>query len=232
MVWHWLSFTLLCFGVFLSAPVCWIWTLHRHLAWGLCLLLGFWIWICKPGTYLVLPSCCLKDSRITEQGLTWMSQGPSSHSDDDEISLAVQFQGLNITIQGQGPALACLGLCAQALSRLISCEDSPHQCASFTTECPDQYPQPVPFLLRNVSSGLGKLAVTPRQNLLGHAGAYPEESVVDIDLPSNCRPPRKGHLRAKDPSQSSGVQIATQGHPSSGTASRPRGAGKAPRHGA
>jgi len=37
-----------------------------------------------------------------------MSQGPSSHSDDDEISLAVQFQGLNITIQGQGPASRAL----------------------------------------------------------------------------------------------------------------------------
>lgn len=123
-----------------------------------------------------------------------MSQGPYSASDNDEISLAVQFQGLSISIQG--PAAKALAFARKlspepeaepAVAR--SSQPSVVQVVDTTAQCPDQYlalasklsaassHSPLERVRRAWTAGL-----LAKAELAGHT---PGTEVVDLDLPSS-----------------------------------------------
>ena len=88
----------------LLAPGPWSWLSASVPPLGFCLDFSFvWpSWVTWPS---LLPSSCPPSflvllNRPTGWGHTWMSQGPSQDTDNDEINLAITFQGLRITVAG------------------------------------------------------------------------------------------------------------------------------------
>eukprot|EP00435_Cladocopium_sp_Y103_P017795 s4315_g4.t1 len=132
-------------------------------------------------------------------GPTWMSQVPSTHCEDDEISLAVSFQGLSISVVG--PASKALDFVRKLApdqpasssqpASSASLHSSPHQPSSRPS-----YP-PCPDSVLSLASRLSAASILSPEERVRRAwlcGQYaraqiesrpePEEQVVSIDLPA------------------------------------------------
>eukprot|EP00435_Cladocopium_sp_Y103_P010416 s233_g2.t1 len=126
-----------------------------------------------------------------------MSQAPSSGQNDDEVSLGLAFQGLQISIRGPGPkALAFIKRVTEDL------QDFPHS-SSHSSASSQSLPatSPVPpcpsslLALANKLSAASilspkervlrawQLGISARRQIEGQPGV--EEPVISIDLPNN-----------------------------------------------
>eukprot|EP00435_Cladocopium_sp_Y103_P062100 s1156_g23.t1 len=127
-----------------------------------------------------------------------MSQGPSSGSDHDEISLALEFQGLRVSVEG--PAAPALDFVHHLLpeyqarpaqtSTATASRSASSTVAVDTSECPTRY-------LALAAKLSAASAHTPLERIkrAWEAGCYakaelagewtPVGSVVDLDLPNN-----------------------------------------------
>eukprot|EP00435_Cladocopium_sp_Y103_P029245 s568_g7.t1 len=114
-----------------------------------------------------------------------MSQGQSSASDNGEITLAIQFQGLSISVQG--PASRALEF-VQHLSPEPEAE--PTTSVDFTLDCPEQY-----LALAAKLSAASSHSPIERVQRAWRAGLYARAAlagdlsersvaVVELDLPS------------------------------------------------
>jgi hypothetical protein len=130
-----------------------------------------------------------------------MNQGPYSSSGDGEISLAIQFQGLRISVQGPAAkALDFVQKLAPESNQTASSSDHPLPASSASapraSQCPDQYLALATKL--SAASVFSPKERVERAWLAGWlartrlTGAYqepspepnPEFAIVELDLPS------------------------------------------------
>lgn len=124
-----------------------------------------------------------------------MSQGPYPGTDHEEISLAVRFQGLRISIQG--PAQKALEFVrklqpepeAEPASSAEASRSARTSLVNFAAECPDQYLALATKLSAASShSPVERIERAWKAGLIARAqlaGERPDCSVVDLDLPSS-----------------------------------------------